>query len=106
MFANRSFDARLLAEKFLPINQSLVRFDLLAIVFKEAKTNNLTVKRLFATLPHSDTGLRYHFRKLLHDGWIEIWVDPNDRRHKLVKPTQKLIEQFELFMNEVLNAVV
>jgi hypothetical protein len=56
----------------------------------------LTVKALFATLPYSDMGLRYHFRKLVDTGWIELHAVNGDARVKQVKPTEKLSKQFGL----------
>ena len=55
----------------------------------------LTVKRLFATLPYSSTGVRYHFERLLNDGWLELDDGINDKRIKIVKPSPKLIDTFQ-----------
>jgi DNA-binding MarR family transcriptional regulator len=101
LLANLFFDARQMIGQHLPINQSLLRFDLLMTVLKEANKDDLTVKRLFATFGHSQTGLRYNYRQLILDGWIELQTDKNDNRCKLVKPSKKLISQFDSFANAV-----
>ena len=88
LFADKCCNARFLAGQCLPINQSLLRFDLITTILKESRANDLTVKRLFATFEHSQTGLRYNFRQLINDDWIKLEIDGNDRRRKLVKPTK------------------
>ena len=62
----------------------------------------LTVKALFATLPYSDMGQRYHFRKLVENGWIELHAIDGDARVKQVKPTEKLKNHFEMLSHAVL----
>lgn len=61
----------------------------------------LTVKALLATLPYSDMGLRYHFRKLVYSGWIELHAVNGDARVKQVKPTEKLSKHWELLSNSL-----
>ena len=90
----------------LPIGHSFIPYDILITVV-ESHTNNeeLTVKALFASLPYSDMGLRYHFRKLLNDGWIELQPMNRDKRVKQIKPTEKLSNQFGLFLNSIKPAL-
>ena len=90
----------------LPIGHSFIPYDILITVV-ESHTNNeeLTVKALFASLPYSDMGMRYHFRKLLNDGWIELQPMNGDKRVKQIKPTEKLSNQFELFLNSIKPAL-
>lgn len=90
----------------LPIGHSFIPYDILITVV-ESHTNNeeLTVKALFASLPYSDMGLRYHFRKLLNDGWIELQPMNGDKRAKQIMPTEKLSNQFELFLNSIKPAL-
>ena len=79
----------------LPIGHSFIPYDILVTVVDSFTSNKeLTVKALFATLPYSDMGLRYHFRKLIDKGWIELHVVDGDARAKQVKPTEKLSKQF------------
>lgn len=90
----------------LPIGHSFIPYDILITVV-ESHTNNeeLTVKALFASLPYSDMGMRYHFRKLLNDGWIELQPMNRDKRVKQIKPTEKLSNQFGLFLNSIKPAL-
>lgn len=90
----------------LPIGHSFIPYDILITVV-DSHTNNeeLTVKALFASLPYSDMGLRYHFRKLLNDGWIELQPMSGDKRAKQIKPTEKLSNQFGLFLNSIKPAL-
>lgn len=81
----------------LPIGHSFIPYDILVTVIDSfANDKELTVKALFATLPYSDMGLRYHFRKLVDSGWIELHAVSGDARVKQVKPTDKLSKQFAL----------
>ena len=79
----------------LPIGHSFIPYDILiTVVINFTNDKELTVKALFATLPYSDSGLRYHFQKLVDTGWIELHAVNGDARVKQVKPTEKLSNQF------------
>ena len=81
----------------LPIGHSFIPYDILVTVMDSfSNDRELTVKALFATLPYSDMGLRYHFRKLVDSGWIELHAVSGDARVKQIKPTDKLSKQFAL----------
>jgi hypothetical protein len=87
---------------YLPIGHSFIPFDILVTVIESFTSNKeLTVKALFATLPYSDMGLRYHFRKLLETGWIELHSVSGDARVKQVKPTDKLEKHFESLSHSI-----
>ena len=86
----------------LPIGHSFIPYDILVTVVDSFTSDKeLTVKALFATLPYSDMGLRYHFRKLVDGGWIELHAVNGDARVKQVKPTDKLSKHFELLSNSL-----
>lgn len=90
----------------LPIGHSFIPYDILiAVVDSHTNNEELTVKALFASLPYSDMGLRYHFRKLLNNGWIELQPMNGDKRAKQIKPTEKLSNQFGLFLNSIKPAL-
>jgi hypothetical protein len=59
----------------------------------------LTVKALFTALPYSDMGLRYHYRRLVTSGWIEVKPSSKDKRNKTLIPTLKLMQAFDLIAN-------
>lgn len=90
-----------MSAEFLPLDNSFIPFDLLLrIGIAHFENNNLTVKSLFAGLPHSEMGIRYHFCRLLAKGWIEVHPSTSDRRSKLVIPTSKLLDQLMLLDQE------
>ena len=79
----------------LPIGHSFIPLDiLLAAYCGDDNGEALTVKALFASLPYSDMGIRYHFKKLLADGWLELDNGTIDTRIKKVKASQKLNQRF------------
>lgn len=79
------------------------------VALAHMKPEELSVKALFNSLPYSDMGIRYHFRQLIVDAWLEIHPSTSDKRRRLVVPTEKLlarlsvVEQafFELIMHEM-----
>lgn len=90
----------------LPIGHSFIPYDILVTVVDNfTNDKELTVKALFATLPYSDMGLRYHFRKLVETGWIELHAVNGDARVKQVKPTDKLSKHFELLSHSIISSL-
>lgn len=90
----------------LPIGHSFIPYDILVTVVDNFTSDKeLTVKALFATLPYSDMGLRYHFRKLVETGWIELHAVNGDARVKQVKPTDKLSKHFELLSHSIISSL-
>lgn len=79
----------------LPIGHSFIPYDiLLAVAHASISNNPLTVKALFTVLPYSDMGLRYHYRRLVASGWIEVKPSPKDKRNKALVPSLKLMKAF------------
>jgi len=86
----------------LPIGNSLIMCDLIFLIaLYHCKRQDLSVKQLFAELPHSEMGIRYHLRRLQNRGWVQIVNNPNDRRTKFIVPTEKLIKQAEKLASKV-----
>jgi hypothetical protein len=55
----------------LPVGHSFIPLDILLSVIKGSESGqDLKIKELFANLPYSDMGIRYHFRLLIKRGWI------------------------------------
>ena len=82
----------------LDVKASMIRLDILIAVMRAyAASETLNVKGLFAELPFSDMGLRYHFRELLDTGWIVMKTSDEDARRKLIYPTEILLQPFETF---------
>jgi hypothetical protein len=94
---NALIEVRKQSTVLLPIGHSFIPFDILLAVIKGSEDGeDLTVKALFANLPYSDMGIRYHFRTLIKNGWIELHNGDKDTRIRRVKPTEKLVKRFAL----------
>lgn len=86
----------------LPIGHSFIPYDILLYLFHcQSIEETLTVKSLFASLPYSDMGTRYHFNRLVANGWIELVANEKDTRMKVCRPTDKFISRFELIAKEL-----
>ncbi len=97
---------RTMSAELLPLDNSFIPFDLLfKIGLAHIENDELTLKALFTGLPHSEMGMRYHFRRLLANGWIEVQPSPHDRRSKRVIATCKLLEQLTLLDQRFVEAV-
>ncbi len=80
------------------------------VALAHMKSEELSVKALFNSLPYSDMGIRHHLRQLKMDAWLEIHPSMVDKRRKMVVPSEKLltrlsvVEQtfFELIGHETL----
>ena len=82
--------------RFMPNSQhrsSRIQLDLLIYLALHVN-ENLTIKQLLASVPHSDAGIRIHFEILLNDQFIELQESSHDRRVRYVKPTKKLEKIF------------
>ncbi len=87
---------REVAREHLPIDHSFIPFDILLHVFSaHTRNERLSVKGLFAKLPFSDMGIRYHFDKLVSSGWITLAPDETDGRVKLCAPSNRLIDSIQ-----------
>ena len=86
------------ANDYLPINEqtpSRIRFEILLLLAEaEFSSKSLTVKTLFAPIPHSDTAIRKNLDALLDEGWITLDGDQADRRIRYVTPTVELQKCF------------
>ena len=77
----------------LPIENSLSAYDLiLVLAINNYAKNNISIKELFASVPHSYTAVRGHYLRFVNDGWVEHYLDESDKRIKYVRPTAKLIK--------------
>jgi DNA-binding MarR family transcriptional regulator len=81
---------------------SLIAYKLLLnLYFCQLRNELPTVKSLFASIPYSDMGIRYHLRKLLDDGWIELKQAAEDKRTKICVPTAKFEQAWELVITQL-----
>jgi len=82
----------------LPIDNSLIAYDLMLLLSIHTYANSrITVKQLFASLPHSATAVRHHYQRFVDEGWIEHWPDPKDKRIKNIQATQKFVEMINAY---------
>ena len=96
-----AFRIRLASSDLLPLDNSFIPFDLLFKVgMSHFDCRELTLKSLFTGLPHSEMGMRYHLKRLISNGWIELLPSKNDKRSKLVIPTCKFLGQLVLLEQE------
>lgn len=92
------FKLRRWVEENLPIENSLIAYDLILLLSTHDYANShITVKQLFSSLPHSATAVRSHYLRFVNDGWIEHYPAPKDKRIKYIKPTAKFIEIINAF---------
>jgi DNA-binding MarR family transcriptional regulator len=92
------FKLRAWCRQNLPIENSLIAYDLILLLSIHHYSNgHITVKQLFASIPHSYTAVRIHYQRFLDEGWIEHYPDPSDKRIKYVRPTQKFIEMINRY---------
>lgn len=86
----------------LPLGGSLIAYKLLLNLYlSQLRGETQTVKALFASIPHSDMGIRYHSRKLLNDGWIDLLPSLTDKRTKICVPTAKFDDAWALVVDQI-----
>lgn len=86
----------------LPIDQSLVALDIIySVMGKHLEGNPSPVKNVLADVPHSPTGVRYHYKRLLADGWLETEPCDYDSRIKYLRPTTKLVDVYFGLLDEL-----
>lgn len=109
--ANSCFLSRLLCfrraiAKGLCIKSSLIPLDIiLAIASHPASIGGdvagVRVKELLNGIPHSPTGIRYHLKEMIGDGWIELRRSVADGRIRFLVLTEKALAA----LNETMNAL-
>ena len=90
---NNLFELRLWCRENLPTENSLIAYDLILVLARASqKSEHLTIKQLFSSLPHSYTAVRQHYNRLVRDGWLAHTGDTKDGRIKYVHTTDKFNE--------------
>ena len=70
---------------------SLVTYDLLLrILESNLKQRPTTIKEVCTQSTQSMLNTRKHLNHLIMDGWVELAQDTQDKRQRLLKPTDKL----------------
>jgi DNA-binding MarR family transcriptional regulator len=71
---------------------SLVTYDLvLSVLDAWFNRKDLTIKEICTNTSRSVLNTRKHINYLLSYEWIELYNGEKDKRHRLIRPTQKLI---------------
>jgi hypothetical protein len=90
------------ATTHLPLGGSLIAYKLLLNLYlSQQRGESQTVKSLFATIPFSDMGIRYHLRKLIDAGWLELKPSEIDKRTKVCSPTSKFDRAWAAVLNDI-----
>ncbi len=100
--------SRAISAEHLPIGHSFIPYDLLLQVYLHAISEmreQLNIKSLFASLPYSDMGMRYHLRRLIDNGWIKIDTNGSDPRMRSVTPTSKTFVKFDAISLDLLAKI-
>ena len=98
---------RALTTSHLPIGHSFIPFDILISVYVSwLDKESLPIKTLFASLPYSDMGIRYHFNKLVANHWILLNTDPKDLRVKVCTPSAKLLTKMDSIFGDFKRLIV
>jgi DNA-binding MarR family transcriptional regulator len=83
----------------LPTENSLIAYDLILVLANNNyDKNNISIKELFASVPHSYTAVRGHYLRFVKDGWVEHYLDKSDKRIKYVRPTAKFIKMMNSYV--------
>jgi hypothetical protein len=99
----RQLELRQWVQDNLPIENSLVGFDLLMEIAKHKILGNpqQTVKQLFGSLPqYSYTAIRSHYLRLLKLKLIILIHDSKDKRVKYVQASESLTNLLNTFLEK------
>lgn len=89
---------RVLIQQHLGIQSSLIPFDILLVVMLNDGVQEVTIKTLLAGLSHSQTGVRYHLKRLIAEDWLTLHKGEIDKRNTFVTLTKRArsaLEQVE-----------
>ena len=87
-------------DEYLPIRNSLIATDiLLEILLAHCRSQRLQIKVLLGSLSHSRTGIDYHYRWLIIEGWLESIPCDKDHRVRYVIPSTKLLERAQAMIS-------
>ena len=84
---SRLLKFRVLIHRYLGINSSLIPFDILMLVMVNDGVQDVTIKSLLAGLSHSQTGVRYHLKRLIAEDWLVLQKGEVDKRNTFVTLT-------------------
>lgn len=97
-------EIRALSHQHLPMSHSFIPYDiLLLIISHEVNGQSISVKSLFSSLIYSDSGIRYHFDKLISKGWIYLSPHHRDSRVKLCKINKEFEDGIFNYLTAIAN---
>jgi len=98
--------ANTLSAEHLPLGGSLVAYELLLNLYlHHSRGEQVTIKALFAGIPYSDMGIRYHLRKLISDGWLELQTAQHDKRTRVCVPTAQFEQAWGCIMSNLESTI-
>ena len=98
--------ANTLSATHLPLGGSLVAYELLLNLYlHHVRGEQVTIKALFAGIPYSDMGIRYHLRKLIAEGWLELKTAEHDKRTRICIPTVQFDTAWAAIMSDLNQTV-
>ena len=96
---NKLIELREILNTKLYSGHALITYDLILVVLKaHLEARKLTIKELCTGSIRSTLNTRKHIDLLIGDGWIALSNDVNDKRHRLVNPTDKLIHLVDVLL--------
>jgi hypothetical protein len=104
---------RSLSHSHLPLSHSFIPYDILLTILSHTLGDQPpSIKALFASLKHSESGTRYHFERLINMGWIDLMTHDKDSRVKLCSINKnyearanKYLAEVEQLIFEVSNGI-
>lgn len=104
-FSNCVLHIRMWEDRYLPLSQSRLAFDLFVLIAHSAEVNRpLTLKELFNSLKYSERGIRYVLEQFIDGGWCVIAGNESDRRFRHVVATDLLKIRLREYEQHVLSA--
>lgn len=86
------------AFEYLPIENSTIAYEIILVTMKfYVDQKELSLKQLFFNNNFTEMGARYHLDRLVKNDWLILDKSENDRRVKIVKPTQNLVNSFKKY---------
>jgi DNA-binding MarR family transcriptional regulator len=98
---NKLYELRRWGALHLPIDNSLIAYDLfLFVAMRDSTGEDCTVKELFGSLPYSYTAIRSHYLRFLQEGLIELHADGVDKRVRYVVASKSFREILNSYLQK------
>ena len=98
VFAQCAMDIRKWEDSQLHLCTTRIGYDLFILIGQSIQTETrLTLKEVCNSLRYSDRGIRIVVEQFVNGGWCDIVGHDQDKRFRLVVPTQQLIDKFNAY---------